>query len=82
MGSSGEEFLLGLVVLFLGLHGLLEVDLVDFEKGGLEVMELGAFFEEVLELFKSGGGLLWVFVGDLGFGWLGGLFGGRFFGDL
>ncbi len=37
--SSGEEFLLGLVVLFLGLDGLLEVDFVHFEEGGFEGVE-------------------------------------------
>ncbi len=45
MGPSGEKFLFGLMVLFLRLDGLLEVDLVDFEEGGFEGVEFGSFFE-------------------------------------
>jgi hypothetical protein len=45
VGPSGEKFLFGLMVLFLRLDGLLEVDLVDFEEGGFEGVEFGSFFE-------------------------------------
>jgi hypothetical protein len=82
MGSGGEKFLLGLMVLFLGVDELFEVDLVDFEEGGFEFVELGSFFEEVLDFFESRSDLLRVFVGDLGLDWVGGLFSCRFSVDL
>ena len=43
MGPGGENFLFGLMILFLGLDRLLIVDLMNFEEGGLKVMELGSF---------------------------------------
>ena len=43
MGPGGENFLFGLMILFLGLDRLLVVNLMDFEEGGFEVVELGSF---------------------------------------
>ena len=66
------------MVLLLWDDRLLEVDLVEFEEGGLEVVEFWSFFEEVVDLLEGLCDLLWVFVDGLGLSWLEREFGGFF----